>query len=46
MRASELLRARVGDYHPKSGMMAIRQTKVRNAPPLRYVPLTPIAITA
>lgn len=46
MRASELLRARVGDYDPKTGKIAVRQTKVRNAPPLRYVPMTPIAIAA
>lgn len=45
-RLSELLRARIGDYNPATGKMTIHQRKLRNAPPQRYVPLTPIGITA
>jgi len=46
MRASELLRAKVGDYSSETGMFAIRQQKVRSASTFRYVPATPQAIAA
>lgn len=46
MRASELLRSRVGDYDATTGMFRVRQKKVRTAPFFRYVPATPIAILA
>jgi integrase len=46
MRLSEQLRAQVGDFNPSTGMLLIRQKKVRNAPATRYVPLTPIGIQA
>lgn len=46
MRASELLRAKVGDYDETSGMFRVRQKKVRSSPTYRYVPATPIAVAA
>lgn len=46
MRASELLRSKVGDYDPGTGMFKVRQRKVRTAPTFRYVPASPIAIAA
>ena len=46
MRLSEQLRAQVGDYTSTTGMLMIRQKKVRSAPATRYVPLTPIAVQA
>jgi integrase len=46
MRASELLRGVVGDYSPATGMITIHQRKVRNAPDLRYVPASPVAVEA
>lgn len=45
-RTSELLRARVGDFNPDTGKFTVRQKKVRNSSPFRYVPLSPIAIAA
>jgi integrase len=36
----------VGDFNAEAGKFAIRQKKVRNSAPCRYVPLTPIAIAA
>lgn len=42
MRASEMFRAQVGDYDPKTGMLAIRQQKVRRSGQFRYVPATPL----
>ena len=46
MRLSEQLRAQVGDYSPTTGVLLVRQKKVRNAPATRYVPLTPIGVEA
>lgn len=46
MRASELLRSKVGDYDANTGMFRVRQKKVRTAPFFRYVPATPIAMLA
>lgn len=46
MRASELLRARVGDLNWQAGMIAVRQRKVRSAAAMRYVPVTPLAVRA
>lgn len=44
MRASELLRSKVGDLG--DGMFKVRQRKVRAAPAFRYVPASPIAVDA
>lgn len=46
VRTSELLRAQVGDYDADTGKFRVRQKKVRNSPPFRYIPLTPIAVAA
>jgi integrase len=45
-RRSELFRGQVGDSDPKTGKLAIRQTKVRKPAVLRHVPLTPLALDA
>jgi integrase len=45
-RTSELLRAQVGDFDPATGKFKVRQKKIRNSSPFRYVPLTPLAIAA
>src|ERR1019366_2006618 len=45
-RASELFRGRVGDYNPLTGKITIHQTKVRNAPSERYVPLARVGVEA
>ncbi len=46
MHLSEQLRAQVGDCSSTTGMLMVRQKKVRNAPATRYVSLTPIAVEA
>jgi integrase len=46
MRSSEQKRSLVGDYNPDSGMLTVHQKKDRNAPKVRYVPMTPIALEA
>jgi integrase len=46
MRVSELLRGVVGDFDPATGMFTVHQRKNRNAPAVRYVPLTPIGLAA
>jgi integrase len=45
-RASELLRAVVGDYDPETSMLTVHQTKNRRKPPVRYAPMTPMAVEA
>jgi integrase len=42
MRISEQFRAIVGDFDPRTGMLAVHQTKVRRGDPRRYVPATPM----
>ncbi|HZP06176.1 MAG TPA: site-specific integrase [Terracidiphilus sp.] len=42
MRASEMFRSKVGDLDPRTGLLAIHQTKVRHGDPRRYVPATPM----
>jgi len=44
MRLSEQLDTPVGDYSSTTGMLMVRQKKVRNAPATRYVPLISIAV--
>lgn len=46
MRHGEQMRCVVGDYDPATNMLAVRQTKVVNGSPYRYVPMTPYAVTA
>jgi integrase len=46
MRKSEERRSVVGDSNPHTKMLTVHQTKDRNAPAVRYVPMTPIAIQA
>jgi integrase len=45
-RTSEILRGKVGDYVPQTGMMTIHQTKDKRKPKTRFVPATPMAIDA
>ncbi len=45
-RTSEILRGKVGDYIPQTGMMTIHQTKDKRKPKTRFVPATPMAIEA
>ena len=46
MRLSEQIRAQVGDSSSTTGMLILRQKKVRRAPATLYVPLAPIAVEA
>ncbi len=46
MRHGEQDRCLVGDYDPTTNMLAVRQTKVVNGSPYRYVPMTPYAVAA
>lgn len=45
-RTSEMLRAQVGDYDPRTGLITIHQRKDKRKPKRRYVPATPMAIEA
>jgi integrase len=45
-RASEILRGKVGDYVPETGMITIHQTKDKRKPKTRLVPATPMSIEA
>jgi integrase len=45
-RTSEMLRAQVGDYDPRTGLITIHQRKDKRKPKRRYVPATPVAIDA
>ena len=46
MRRSEQLRCLVGDFDFETGLLMVRQKKNRTGAPERYVPLTPIGISA
>lgn len=46
MRKSEQLRSVVGDLKYETRVLKVHQKKDRNAPKVRYVPVTPIAIKA
>ena len=46
MRHSEQFRSQVGDYDEETGMFMVRQTKNKRGPDTRYVPLTPIGVSA
>lgn len=45
-RTSEMLRAKVGDYDPSTGLITVHQRKDKRKPKRRYVPATPMAIEA
>lgn len=45
-RASEILRGKVGDYVPETGMITIHQTKDKRKSKTRLVPATPMSIEA
>ena len=46
MRKSEQRRAVVGDYDPQTKLLTVHQKKDRNAPAIRHVPMTSMAIEA
>ena len=46
MRKSEQRRSVVGDYDPQTKLLTVHQKKDRNAPAIRHVPMTPMAIEA
>jgi integrase len=46
MRLSEQLRAKVGDFDAATGMLLVNQKKVKKAPGIRFVPLSPVAVDA
>ena len=46
MRKSEQQRSVVGDYDPQTKLLTVHQKKDRNAPAIRHVPMTPMAVEA
>lgn len=46
VRFSEMLRIKVGDYNEDARTLTVHQTKYKNGPPIRHVPLTPMALEA